>query len=74
MEGLVFVTFESDSQLVVNAVHANQVENSKFLAIFSFINFLLLFHLNFKVKFVKRLFLNLFVVYLVFILFVLRLV
>jgi hypothetical protein len=74
MEGLVFVTFESDSQLVVNAVHANQVENSKYLAIFSFINFLLLFHLNFKVKFVKRLFLNLFVVYLVFILFVLRLV
>jgi hypothetical protein len=74
MEGLVFVTFESDSQLVVNAVHANQVENSKFLAIFSFINFLLLFHLNFKMKFVKRLFLNLFVVYLVFILFVLRLV
>jgi hypothetical protein len=74
MEGLVFVTFESDSQLVVNAFHANQVENSKFLAIFSSINFLLLFHLNFKVKFVKRLFLNLFVVYLVFILFVLRLV
>jgi hypothetical protein len=48
------VTFECDSQTVVNAVHAQSRGNSEFSIIISSIKSLLNLHSNFEVKFVKR--------------------
>jgi ribonuclease HI len=48
------IVFESDSKIVVDAIHAKQSCASKFSAIISSINMLLNFSSNFKVKFIKR--------------------
>ncbi|XP_058783384.1 uncharacterized protein LOC131658067 [Vicia villosa] len=48
------ITFESDSQIMVQVVHANYVGNSKFSVIISSIKNMLELHSNFEVKFVKR--------------------
>ena len=51
---LEYITFESDSQLVVGALHANHEGVSIFSIIISSIKNLLLLNSNFEVKFVKR--------------------
>jgi ribonuclease HI len=48
------IIFECDSQLVVNAIHANHDGASAFSIIISSIKNLLLLNSNFEVKFVKR--------------------
>jgi ribonuclease HI len=48
------VIFESDSQLVVQAIHANYGGQSEFSLLISSIKSLLVPHYNFEVKFVKR--------------------
>lgn len=48
------IIFESDSELVVQAIHANYGGNSYFSVIISSIKNLLAFHSNYKVKFIKR--------------------
>ncbi|XP_058784021.1 uncharacterized protein LOC131658781 [Vicia villosa] len=53
------ITFESDSQMVVQAISANYVGNFEFCVIIYSIKNLLDLHPNFEVKFVKRQFDNL---------------
>lgn len=48
-----FVTFESDSQLVLQAIRANYDANSEFRLIISSINSLLAVHSDFEVKSIK---------------------
>lgn len=48
------VTFESDSQLVIQAIHSEHVRMSKFCLILLFIKSLLYLFSNFEVKFIKR--------------------
>ncbi|XP_058774294.1 uncharacterized protein LOC131648560 [Vicia villosa] len=51
---LEFVIFESDSQIVTQAVHSNKKGNSEFCLIIDYICSLLRSFKNFEVKFVKR--------------------
>ncbi|XP_058783150.1 uncharacterized protein LOC131657808 [Vicia villosa] len=51
---LEFVTFESDSQIVTQAIHSNRKGDSEFYLIIESICSLLLSFPNFEVKFVKR--------------------
>ncbi|XP_058741502.1 uncharacterized protein LOC131613882 [Vicia villosa] len=51
---LEFVSFESDSQIVTQAIHSNRKSDSEFYLIIESIRSLLLSFPNFEVKFVKR--------------------
>ncbi|GAU16129.1 hypothetical protein TSUD_339990 [Trifolium subterraneum] len=53
-KGLSYVIFESDSKVVVDAIHSRQVGLSEFSILISHIKSLLLLNNNFEVKFVKR--------------------
>jgi ribonuclease HI len=48
------IVFESDSKVVVDAIHGNQSGVSEFISIISSIKLLLNYHKNFEVKFIKR--------------------
>jgi ribonuclease HI len=48
------IIFESDSKVVVDAVHSNHHGNSEWSSLISSIKSLLHFHSNFEVKFTKR--------------------
>jgi ribonuclease HI len=52
--GFTQVIFESDSKVVVDAIHSRNVGVSEFCSIISSIQSLLLLYPNFEVKFVKR--------------------